>query len=135
MGSWLQTPHWYQYRKSVEPYLCLFSISRFRNDPTNKNKQVTPTPNMKCHQTEQSTRGCSAAGYTYPNGRLLPSCFGLVKFSGFRYAKTSANKRFLYYVRNPINRITGAKVVFFCEMNKCLRRKLKIIVIYKDLPE
>ena len=75
--------------------LCLFSISRFRNDPTNKNKQVTPTPNMKCHQTEQSTRGCSAAGYTYPNGRLLPSCFGLVKFSGFRYAKTSANKRFL----------------------------------------
>ena len=50
---------------------------------------------MKCHQTEQSTRGCSAAGYTYPNGRLLPSCFGLVKFSGFRYAKTSANKRFL----------------------------------------
>ena len=41
-----------------------------------KNKQATPTPNMKCHQTEQSTSGRSAAGYTYPKGRLLPSCFG-----------------------------------------------------------
>ena len=25
VGSWLQTPRWYKYRKSVEPYLCLFS--------------------------------------------------------------------------------------------------------------
>ena len=32
---------------------------------------------MKCHQTEQSKRGRSAAGYTYPKGRLLPSCLGL----------------------------------------------------------
>ncbi len=46
--------------------------------------------------TKQSNpEGCSAAGYTYPKGRLLPSCLGFVKFSGFRYAKTSANKRFL----------------------------------------
>ena len=54
--------------------------------------------------------GCSAAGYTYPNGRLLLSCLGLVKFSGFQETKTSAkdtpllkivgprSKRFLYYV-------------------------------------
>ena len=42
---------------------------------------------------------------------------------------------FYNYVRKPINRITGAKVVFFCEMSKCLRRKLKIIVIHKDLHE
>ncbi|MEE1069561.1 MAG: hypothetical protein U0K81_03715 [Paludibacteraceae bacterium] len=27
---------------------------RFLQDPTNKNKQVTPTPNMRCHQTELS---------------------------------------------------------------------------------
>ena len=46
-------------------------------------------------------------------------------FAGFPFTKTSANKRFLYYVRKPINRITGAKVVIFCEMSKCLRRKLK----------
>ena len=50
---------------------------------------------MKCHQTEQSTAGCSAAGYTYPKGRLLPSCSGLRNFAGFQIAKTSANKRFL----------------------------------------
>ena len=31
----------------------------------------------------------------------------------------------MYYIRKPINRITGAKVVIFCEMSKCLRRKLK----------
>ena len=80
MGHWLQTPRWYKYTKSVEPYLCLFSDLRFLQDPTNKNKHITPTPNMKCHQTEQSTHGRSAAGYTYPKGRLLPSCFGLVKF-------------------------------------------------------
>ena len=49
---------------------------------------------MKCHQTEQSTEGRSAAGYTYPKGRLLPSCFVLTKISGFHNAKTSANKRF-----------------------------------------
>ena len=53
---------------------------------------------MKCHQTEQSTDGRSAAGYTYPKGRLLPSCLGLRNFAGFHSAKTSANKRFLYYV-------------------------------------
>ena len=61
---------------------------------------------MKCHQTEQSTRGRSAAGYTYPNGRLLPSCFGLVKFSGFQETKTSANKRFL---------IMSAKSIRLCD--------------------
>ena len=50
--------------------------------------------------------GRSAAGYTYPNGRLLPSCFGLVKFSGFQETKTSANKRFL---------IMSAKSIRLCD--------------------
>ena len=74
---------------------------------------------MKCHQTEQSTCGRSAAGYTYPNGRLLPSCFGLVKFSGFRYAKTSANKRFLIMSANRLLglRCKGSKI-FWIEQEK-----------------
>ncbi len=55
---------------------------------------------MKCHQTEQSTDGRSAAGYTYPKGRLLLSCFGLRNFAGFQIAKTSANKRFLIMSQN-----------------------------------
>ena len=53
----------------------------------------------------------------------------------FRLPKQALINAFYNYVRKPINRITGAKVVIFCEMNKCLRRKLKIIVIYKDLHE
>ena len=50
---------------------------------------------MKCHRTEQSMKDALWAGYTYPKGRLLPSCFGLAKISGFLITKTSANKRFL----------------------------------------
>ena len=69
--------------------------------PCNKNKQVTPTPNMKCHQTEQSKYGRSAAGYTYPKGRLLPLALGCVKVSSFLTAKTSANKRFFTMTANP----------------------------------
>ena len=114
----------YKHTKSVEPYLCLFSISRFRNDPTNKNMQATPTPNMKCHQTEQSTCGRSAAGYTYPNGRLLLSCFGLVKFSGFRYAKTSANKRFLlcpHYFTSVSDGMFTRKANWYCYL--CCSKK------------
>ena len=30
----------------------------------------------------------------------------------------TSKKRFLYYVRKPINRITSAKVVIFCEISK-----------------
>ena len=33
-GHRLQTPRWYKYRKSVEPYLCLFSNLRFLQDPS-----------------------------------------------------------------------------------------------------
>ena len=65
------------YEKSVEPYLCLFSKRRFLQDPTNKNEQDTPTLNMKSHQTEQSTRGRSAAGYTYPKGVYCSLALGL----------------------------------------------------------
>ena len=88
-------------RKSVEPYLCLFSFLRFRKDPVNKNTQLTPTPNMKCHQTEQSTAGRSAGGIYISQGRLLLSCLGLTKFSGFQETKTSANKRFYNYINLP----------------------------------
>ena len=100
--------------------------------------QATPTPNMKCHQTEQSTRGRSAAGYTYPNGRLLLSCLGLVKFSGFQETKTSAedtpllkivgpySKRFYNMSAKPITRLCGAKVVNYFGLSKSLMRKLKV---------
>ena len=50
---------------------------------------------MKCHQTEQSTAGRSAAGYTYPIRAFTAfSLWAGEIFAGFRYTKTSANKRF-----------------------------------------
>ena len=62
-------------------------------------------PNRAVHE------GRSAAGYTYPKGRLLPSCFGLAKFSGFHSAKTSANKRFY----NMPSCLTSGATVFKVE--------------------
>ena len=50
---------------------------------------------MKCYQPNHPTEDDLWTGYTYPKGRLLPSCFGLAKISGFLITKTSANKRFL----------------------------------------
>ena len=65
-------------------------------------------------------------GIYISQGRLLLSCFGFVKcLQDFRSPKQALINAFYNYVRKPINRITGAKVVIFCEMSKCLRRKLK----------
>ena len=64
------------------------------------------------------------AGYTYPKGRLLPSCFALAKISGFQKAKTSANKRFLYVCKLMF---AGAKVLHFFELCKYAHKN---IVIY-----
>ena len=78
---------------------------------------------MKCHQTEQPTMGRSAAGYTYPKGRLLPSCFGLRNFAGFRVTKTSANKRFYNMSAKSIAQLCAAKLQHFFELCKSLYRK------------
>ena len=75
MGHRLQIPRSYKYTKA---WNLTFAYSQIRGSCKTlsyKNKQRTPTPNMKCHQTEQSTMGRSAAGLSYPKGRLLPSCF------------------------------------------------------------
>ena len=76
LGSWLQTPRWYKYRKSVEPYLCLFSITRFWNTyPIRISKQ---RPRRIWKATKQSSPRMDALrrDNPYPKGRLLPSCFG-----------------------------------------------------------
>ena len=44
----------YKEKRGTLPLLIL--LLEVLEKPCNKNKQVTPTPNMKCHQTEQSTR-------------------------------------------------------------------------------
>ncbi len=78
-----------------------FAYSPYRGSgkPFRKNKQATPTPNMKCHQTEQSTAWTLCGGIVISQRAFTAFLFrAIVKFTRFRYAKTSANKRFLSYV-------------------------------------
>ena len=86
MGSWLQTPRWYKYRKSVEP-LVAYSSSR-GSGMTLHTRINNECPRRYVHRREaQRTK--------HTKGHLSLSCFEYVKFSGFREAKTSANKRLL----------------------------------------
>ena len=62
---------------------------------SNKNKQRTPTPNMKCHQTEQSTRDALRRDIHIPKGVYCLLVLDWLKFTRFQGTKTSANKRFL----------------------------------------
>ena len=53
MGHRFQTPRWYKYTKSVEPYLCLFFVSRFWNTyPIRISKQ---RPRRIWNATKQSS--------------------------------------------------------------------------------
>ena len=116
-GHRLQTPSWYKYTKSVEPYLCLFSIVRFRNDLSYKNKQETPTPNMNSHQTEPSRR-MLCGGIIISQRAFTAFLFRIGwNFPDFTMPKQALINAF-YYVyypsplmcRHPQRRFTGAKV-------------------------
>ena len=49
----------------------------------------------------------------HTKGHLSLSCFGYVKFSGFREAKTSANKRLLLCLQNQYDFATAKVVIYF----------------------
>ena len=87
VGCWLQTPRWYKYRKSVEPYLCLFSFLRYRKDLASKNKQLTPTPEYECHQTEPSRRMLCRRDSHIPKGVYCLLVLRWRKFPVFRKPK------------------------------------------------
>ena len=55
-----------------------------------KNKQRTPTPNMKCHQTEQSTRDALRRDIHIPKGVYCLLVSDRMKVSSFQVTKTSA---------------------------------------------
>ena len=91
--------------------------------PSYKNKQRTPTPNMKCHQTEQSTYGRSVAGYTYPKGRLLPSCFGWNEIlQDFKLPKQALINAFYLCLQTFLGFAT-AKLLYFFELSKSSANK------------
>ena len=86
MGSRLQTPRWYKYRKSVEP---LFAYS------SNGGSGMTLLTRINNECPRRYVHHCGTQRIKHTKGHLSISCFGLVKFSGFPFAKTSANKRLL----------------------------------------
>ena len=68
-----------------------------------KNKQATPTPNMKCHQTEQSTKDALRAGYTYPIRAFTAFLFWIDwKFPSFRKPKQALINAFIICLQNRL---------------------------------
>ena len=91
VGHRLQTPRWYKYRKSVEP-LFAYSLSRGSGMP------LLTRINNECPR--RYVHRCETQRIKHTKGHLSLSWFGLVKFSGFRDTKTSANKRLLIMSAN-----------------------------------
>ena len=68
----------YGHKKSVESFLVILFPEALVN-PLNENKQATPTPNMKCHQTELSTRDALRRDIHIPKGVYCLLVLGLVR--------------------------------------------------------
>ena len=68
----------YGHKKSVESFLVILFPEALVN-PLNENKQATPTPNMNCHQTEQSTRDALRRDIHIPKGVYCLLVLGLVR--------------------------------------------------------
>jgi hypothetical protein len=100
--------------------------------PCNKDKQINAHAEYEMPPNRAIPKDALWAGYTYPKGRLLPSCLGLRNFAGFQIAKTSANKRFLYYVCNPITQIATAKLQQFFESHKQKDKKTSRACVFAD---
>ena len=118
MGSWLQTPRRYNYRKSVEP---LFAYSSSRGSGMTLHTRI----NNECPR--RYVHRCEAQRIKHTMGHLSLSCFGYVKFSGFREAKTSANKRLLLCLQSRGAAVqycsTSFRVVQYCSFAPSLRCK------------
>ena len=84
--------------------------------PSYKNKQRTPTPNMKCHQTEPSRRMLCRRDIHIPKGVYCLLVSDRMKVSSFQVTKTSANKRFLLCLPN---RLLGFAVQRYNKKCKC----------------
>ena len=109
VGSWLQTPRWYKYTKSVEP---LFAYSFIRGSGMTLHTRI----NNECPR--RYVHRCKTQRIKHTMGHLSLSCFGRVKFSGFLMTKTSANKRLLLCllpfaadVQTSPAQVHGAKVL------------------------
>ena len=93
----------YGHKKSVESFLVILFPEALVN-PLNENKQATPTPNMNCHQTEQSTRDALWRDIHIPKGVYCLLVLGLVRnLPDFRKPKQALINAFynmssLFYV-------------------------------------
>ena len=117
-------PIWFQYRTLVniqKAWNLTFAYSL--NGGSCKTlqtryKHITPTPNMKCHQTEQSTRGRSAGGIVISQRAFTAFLFWVCEIlQDFRSPKQALINAF-YYVCKPITRLATAKLLHFFYITK-----------------
>ena len=111
VGSWLQTPRWYNYRKSVEP-LFAYSLSR------GSCKTLHTRINNECPRRYVHRRETQRIKHT--KGHLSLSCFGCKKVSSFQVTKTSANKRLFIICLRTLIGVCGCKgsEIFWIEQEK-----------------
>jgi hypothetical protein len=108
----------YGHKKSVESFLVILFPEALVN-PLNENKQATPTPNMKCHQTEQSTRDALRRDIHIPKGVYCLLVLGLVRnLPDFRKPKQTLINAFNMSAKQSSAKYTfhtlcAAKVHFF----------------------
>ena len=79
-------------------------------NPSYKNKQRTPTPNMKCHQTEQSTHGRSAGGIVISQRAFTAFLFWIGRnLPDFKSPKQALINAFYNMSAKPIARLCDCK--------------------------
>ena len=80
-----------------------------------RNKQITPTPNMKCHQTEQSNKGCSAGGIYISQRAFTAFLFWVCEIlQDFAVPKQALINAFYNMSAKPIARIALQRYYKIC---------------------
>ena len=124
VGHRLQTTR--EYIKKAWNLTIAYSLIRGSGIPFRKNKHITPTPNMKCHQTEQSRRMLCGGIYISQRAFTAFLFWARVKFTRFLITKTSANKRFYNMSAKSIAQLCAAKLQQFFELCKCWSVKCSV---------
>ena len=106
----------------MESFLVILFPEALVN-PLNENKQATPTPNMNCHQTEQSTRDALRRDIHIPKGVYCLLVLGLVRnLPDFRKPKQALINAFNMSANHRL-RCKGTK------KNVYVQKKFTFIVI------
>ena len=97
MGSWLQTPRWYNYRKSVEP---LFAYSPNRGSCKTLHTRI----NNECPR--RYVHRCGTQRTKHTKGHLPLSCFGVINLLDLEVPKQAPINAFY---NMSANRLLGLR--------------------------